>query len=153
MEIKLIRTQAQAADFVELVALLDAELAIRDGAEHAFYSPFNSISNLNEVVLAYCDNKAIGCGAFKPFNPLAVEIKRMYVHNDYRNLGIASKMIAELEKWALEKKFNQAVLETGKNQPEALALYHKLGYHITENYGQYIGVQNSICMAKSLVRA
>jgi hypothetical protein len=34
------------------------------------------------------------------------------------------------------------------NQPEAIALYKKSGYEVIENYGQYAGVENSICMKK-----
>ena len=37
-------------------------------------------------------------------------------------------------------------LETGRKQPEAIALYQKSGYRLTENYGQYVGVENSVCM-------
>jgi putative acetyltransferase len=54
-----------------------------------------------------------------------------------------------LENWARELHFTACVLETGKKQPEAIALYQKMGYVITPNYGQYIGVENSVCMRKT----
>ena len=44
--------------------------------------------------------------------------------------------------------YAQFILETGKKQPEAIALYTKKGYHITPNYGQYAGVENSVCFEK-----
>jgi len=50
----------------------------------------------------------------------------------------------------IELGFSRCILETGYNQPEAIALYKKCGYQITENYGQYIGVKNSICFEKIL---
>ena len=64
--------------------------------------------------------------------------------------GIASQVLTSLEQWAHELGFSRCVLETGKKQPEAIALYLKNGYTITPNYGQYIGVENSVCMKKIL---
>ncbi|GGE57588.1 N-acetylglutamate synthase-like GNAT family acetyltransferase [Pedobacter psychrotolerans] len=148
--ITLIRTNSDLIDFRQLVALLDKDLAIRDGDDHAFYSQFNKIDAIKEVVVAYQNEISIGCGAIKPFSNTAVEIKRMFVHPDYRNQGIAAKMLNVLEGWALELGYTECVLETGKMQPEAIALYQKVGYQITPNYGQYIGVDNSVCMAKLL---
>jgi hypothetical protein len=43
-----------------------------------------------------------------------------------------------------------AILETGFMQKEAISLYQKLSYTITENYGQYIGIENSVCMKKNI---
>ncbi len=42
------------------------------------------------------------------------------------------------------------ILETGRKQVEAISLYKKLGFHVIENYGQYIGDDNSICMKMAL---
>jgi GNAT superfamily N-acetyltransferase len=74
----------------------------------------------------------------------------MYVHPDSRKQGIAAQILNELENWATEIGFSACVLETGKKQPEAIALYQKAGYQIIPNYGQYIGVDNSVCMLKQL---
>ncbi|MFN8324327.1 MAG: hypothetical protein U0T80_00990 [Flavobacteriaceae bacterium] len=51
-----------------------------------------------------------------------------------------------LENWAKEEGYRNAVLETGHLQKDAIHLYQKSGYEITENHGQYIGVENSVCM-------
>ena len=64
--------------------------------------------------------------------------------------GIATQILTELEKWATELSFKKCVLETGKKQPEAIALYIKNGYKIIPNYGQYEGVENSVCFEKLL---
>jgi len=146
----LIRTNSDNTDFRELVALLDKDLAVRDGDEHKFYAQFNKVDAIQEVVVAYHNTKPVACGAIKPFSATAAEVKRMYVHPDYRKQGIAAKILTELEHWAIELGFAQTVLETGKKQPEAIALYQKVGYQITPNYGQYIGVENSVCMLKPL---
>jgi GNAT superfamily N-acetyltransferase len=133
-----------------LVALLDKDLAVRDGEDHAFYAQFNKVDAIKEVIVAYHDGNPVGCGAIKPFSAIEAEVKRMFVHPDNRKQGIAAKVLNELEHWAAELGFSVCVLETGKKQPEAIALYQKVGYYITANYGQYIGVDNSVCMAKPL---
>jgi putative acetyltransferase len=144
------RTDSSNADFRNLVKLLDADLRIRDGEEHGFYAAFNKIDHLNNVVVYYQENVPVGCGAFKPYESEAVEIKRMYVLPEHRGKGIAPHVLTELEKWARELKYKFCVLETGKKQPEAIALYQKAGYKVIPNYGQYAGVENSVCMSKTI---
>ena len=148
--IKIIRTDSDNADFRELVALLDADLAIRDGAEHLFYAQFNKIDKIRHVVVAYENDIAVGCGAFREYEAQTVEIKRMYVRETERGRGIAGKILAELETWAKELNFTECILETGIKQPEAIRLYEKSGYGIIPSYGQYLNVENSVCMRKSV---
>jgi len=148
--ITLIRTHSNQTDFRQLVALLDQDLAVRDGDEHDFYAQFNKVDSIKEVVVAYKDELPVGCGSIKPFSETIAEIKRMFVHPEYRRQGIAGKVLSELENWAIQLSFSMCILETGKKQPEAIALYQKAGYSITPNYGQYINVENSICLSKSL---
>ena len=152
MRIELVRTEASDPDFQKLVAELDAELAVRDGDEHAFYDQFNKIDAIRHVVLAFENGVPVGCGAFKPFPENSVEVKRMFVPVDMRGRGIASAILAGLENWAAELGFEKCVLETGKKQPEAIALYLKNGYRVVPNFGQYAGVENSVCFEKGLVR-
>ncbi len=134
-----------------MVRLLDAELAIRDGADHSFYSQFNKIDKIHHAVVCYENDEPIGCGAIKAFSNEAMEVKRMYVSPAGRNMGTASRILGELEGWAAEMGYSKCVLETGKRQPEAIALYEKNGYHRTPNYGQYVGVENSVCFEKTLI--
>jgi GNAT superfamily N-acetyltransferase len=144
------RTDSSDPDFRELVKLLDADLRIRDGDNHAFYSQFNKIDAIKNVLVVYIEQIPVACGAFKPFTAVSVEIKRMFVHPSQRGKGIAQQILSELELWAAELGYTSAVLETGKKQQEAIQLYHKTGYYDIPNYGQYAGVENSICMQKLL---
>ncbi len=145
---QLIRTDASDPAFRELVAELDKDLAIRDGSEHAFFAQFNKLDNIRHVVVVMDGQVAVGCGAFKPFDEDAVEIKRMYVPPTQRQKGIASLVLGELERWAQQLGYQRCVLETGKKQPEAIALYTRRGYHLIPNYGQYVGVESSVCFEK-----
>lgn len=144
------RTDSEDPEFQSLVKMLDADLAIRDGAEHSFYSQFNKIDKIRHAVVWLENGTPIGCGAIKVFSDEAVEVKRMYVAPEGRQKGIATRVLTELETWARELGFTKSVLETGKRQPEAIALYEKNGYVRTENYGQYVGVENSVCFEKNL---
>jgi len=144
------RTNSSHKDFINLVRHLDEDLKIRDGDEHAFYDQFNKIQNLQYCLVAYQDETPIGSGAIKPFEEQTMEVKRMYVLPKYRGKGIAAKILIELELWAKQLNFSKCILETGLKQPEAIALYKKSGYQITENYGQYKGIENSVCFMKNL---
>ena len=148
---RIIRTNSKNKDFQALVKLLDAELAIRDGDDHAFYHQFNGLENIKYAIIMYENDTAIGTGALKEFSKEAVEVKRMYVHTDYRGHNLASQIIKELENWALELGFQKCVLETGFNQPEAIRLYKKNNFKIIDNYGPYAGVSTSICFEKLLM--
>jgi len=146
----LVRTNSDHPDFRELVAQLDQGLAITDGSDHAFYSQFNKVDAIKQVVVAYQNEIPVACGAIKPFSETAVEVKRMFVNPDYRKQRIATQVLNELESWSAELGYTNCVLETGKRLPEAIALYQKSGYRITPNYGQYVDIDNSVCMIKPL---
>ncbi len=144
------RTNSDDTDFIKLVVLLDQDLAIRDGEDHAFYNQFNKTDAIKHVIVFYENDIAVGCGAFREKKEDTVEIKRMYVHPDHRKKGIASAVLAALEIWAKEVGYAYTILETGKNQPEAINLYQKLNYTIIPNYPPYEKMDNSVCMKKTL---
>jgi GNAT superfamily N-acetyltransferase len=146
----IIRTNSKHKDFKRLVKKLDAYLKITDGDEHEFYNQFNHIDVLKEVVVCYENADAVGCGAIKNFDIAAAEIKRMFVVSEKRGVGIAQKIVTELEVWAEELGYKKCVLETGTRQIEAVKLYQKCGYTIIPNYGQYRHMENSICFQKKL---
>jgi GNAT superfamily N-acetyltransferase len=129
---------------------LDADLGIRDGADHSFYAQFNKIDAIKHAIVAYENEEPVGCGAIKEYEPRTMEVKRMYVPVINRGKGIAVQVLHELEVWAKEMNYLKCVLETGKRQPEAIALYKKCGYMIIPNYGQYKNVENSVCFEKFL---
>ncbi|MFP4846538.1 GNAT family N-acetyltransferase [Winogradskyella sp. PE311] len=148
--IKIIRTDAHHKDFKALVKQLDAYLKVTDGDEHDFYNQFNAIENLNHVIIAKHNNEVVGCGAFKNFDDTKVEVKRMFTVAKARKKGVASKILKGLEDWAKELGYAFTLLETGIRQTEAVEFYKKNAYQLTSNYGQYIGIENSLCFKKKL---
>ena len=148
--IKLVRTDSAQKHFCELTAKLENELRIRDGDASVHLAKLNQVNGLNRVLVAYENELPVGCGAIRPYTARKAEIKRMYVEPKSRGRGIATLMLTGLEQWAVELGYRECVLETGKNQPEAIALYEKSGYRAIPNFGKYKGEPNSVCFAKTI---
>jgi len=147
--LELIRTDSQNEDFSKLIVKLDENLASRNGDMQEYFNQFNKVDAIKHVIIAYINGIAVGCGAIKQFDSNSVEVKRMFVSDAYRGRRIASQILNGLENWAKELGYTFAVLETSNVQVEAVALYTKT-YSITENYGQYAGIETSICFKKQL---
>ena len=150
MPIKFIRTTSEDADFRKMVYALDEDLNLRNGDIQRQYDQYNKIDRIKHAMVIYFDDKPVGCGCFKKFDDEMVEMKRMFVLPEMRGKQLAARMLQELEKWAIEEGNTVAVLETGRRQVEAQRLYSIAGYFRTENYGQYIGMEDSICYRKVL---
>ena len=144
------RTNSDNKDFQELVKELDLDLKMRDGKEHIFYAQLNKTDSLKHVIVVYDEAEPIGCGALRKYSEKTMEIKRMFVPLKKRRQGIASFILKELEAWGKELDFEKCILETGKNQPEAIKLYKKNKFKVMPNYGHYKDVANSICFEKAL---
>ncbi|MFD9355975.1 GNAT family N-acetyltransferase [Streptomyces sp. NPDC060031] len=80
------------------------------------------------------------------------ELKRMYVVPEARGLGLARRILAELEADARAAGRVRMALETGDQQPEAIALYLSSGYTTSEKFGHYRFYDSSRCMTKPLSR-
>jgi GNAT superfamily N-acetyltransferase len=145
------KTDSSDLDFVNLVQKLDRYLAIVDGDDHAFYDQFNKIVNLSNCVVGYIENNPVACGAIKKLTPNTYELKRMYAETEVRGKGVALQVLTALESWAFELGAEKLVLETGKRQEDAVRFYKKNGYSLIDNYGQYVGIENSLCFEKILI--
>lgn len=137
-------------DFLQLVNLLNADLAQKNGENNDFFAAFNHSTDLDLVIVIYINNNPVGCGALKKYDDDHVEIKRMYVDLPYRKLGIAKIILSNLEKFAQEKGYQHTVLETGMQMHPAITLYKKCGYNQTDNYPPYQDVEESVCFRKAI---
>jgi GNAT superfamily N-acetyltransferase len=148
--ITILRADSKHKDFIYLVEKLDGYLKLTDGEEHDFYNQFNNIDDLKHTVIAFNNNQPVGCGAFKAFNSKSVEVKRMFTILESRGQGIATLVLLALEGWAKELNYSSCILETGIRQLEAVQFYKKNNYKVISNYGQYQGIENSLCFKKEL---
>ncbi len=148
--INIVITNSLNEDFKKLISKLDDELKDRYGELQKEYDKFNKIEFNENVVIAYNEGIPVGCGCIKEYDIETVEIKRMFVDKDYRGRGISKAILSRLENIAFEKGYKKTILETGIKQQEAIGLYSKQGYKKIENYGQYAGMNSSVCMLKQL---
>jgi GNAT superfamily N-acetyltransferase len=143
-------TDSSNEDFKSLVVQLDKGLYDRYQSGQAQYEKYNRLEFLNTIVVAYDNNQPVGCGAYKIHDNQTVEIKRMFVAESHRGRGVSKLILSWLEEKAKEAGYSKSVLETGTKQNEAMGLYSKAGYMLTENYCQYKVMHLSICYEKYL---
>ena len=138
--------------FAGLCRELDAYLCQAAGSEkqREKYDKYNKTDDIHDVVLAVCGGVPAGCGSFKKYDETTAEIKRVFVKERYRRRGFARQIMRALEKSAAEKGYTRLILETGKPLEAAMKLYAALGYRVTDNYGQYADMPESVCMEKLL---
>lgn len=122
-----------ARDAVHCIAAYFAELNRRsesgfDPAAGISAEPHELRAPAGELLIAYLRDEAIGCGAVKHHPGAPSEIKRMWVAEPARGLGIGRRMLAELEQRALAAGAPAARLETNRALAEAIAMYRSAGY-------------------------
>jgi ribosomal protein S18 acetylase RimI-like enzyme len=79
-------------------------------------------------LVAYVRGEPVGCGAVKHHPGAPSEIKRMWVAESARGLGIARRLLAALEADAVRSGASVARLETNRALVEAIGLYRSAGY-------------------------
>ncbi|VUD69118.1 putative N-acetyltransferase YsnE [Thalassocella blandensis] len=129
-------------------------------AEVCFLDSAKDLAEHKALVMgAYVQHQLVGIGAGKFLTRNKAELKRIFVMPDRRGSGIASRIIHHLETALQAAGAEKLVLETGIYQPEAIALYTKLGYATCEPYGEFSGqgmnedeaLAYSVFMQKSLM--
>lgn len=101
-------------------------------------------------VVATVDGEAVGCAGLRRHGDAVVEIKRMFVHAAHRRRGLGRRLLHAVEDHARDHGYQRVVLETGTEQPEAMALYAGEGYTPIPPYGHHRCSPRSRCFAKNL---
>lgn len=147
-----IRTDGRNQDFIENCRLLDMDLDRRVGKKikRDKYHKYNLLDEIQEAIVVYEDDKAVGGGAIRRYDDENIELKRVFVHPEYQGRGIGSELVSLLIEWATELGYKRMILETGELLAESCAVYKKLGFQVIPNYGPYVDMPESLCMAKDL---
>ena len=135
----------------ELSAAQQEEVRARyDGASEPGVPP--SADDVAVVLVAHDDDGTpVGCGALRPLDPGAAEVKRMYVVPAARGRGISRLVLGGLEEEARRRGWASLKLETGPRQPEAVGLYTSAGYRPVAAFGHYVGLDDdSLFFARDL---
>lgn len=149
-QLKIIRTNSDNTDFQQLIRKLDNELWNELNEDQATYDQYNKVPGLDTVIVIYESHQPVAIGCFKQHNNDTVEIKRMFVEKEQRGKGFSKLVLKELENWAAASGFRNAILETSVHFKAARSLYTNAGYSIIDNYDQYKGLDESVCMKKEL---
>ncbi|MBB4661806.1 bifunctional helix-turn-helix transcriptional regulator/GNAT family N-acetyltransferase [Conexibacter arvalis] len=80
------------------------------------------------LLLARLRAEPIGCGAVRLHGDGPAEIRRMWVAEAARGLGVGRRLLGELEAWAVARGARVARLETNRALAEAISLYRSSGY-------------------------
>lgn len=136
-----------------LVGELDAELTARyNNADEVFpaHLPQHDAPPLGSFLVAELDGQAVGCAGLRLLAPGVGEVKRMYVAPAARGQGLARALLRALVAHARAAGLTRLQLETGIQQPEAMALYAGEGWQPIEPYGHYRDSPLSRCFALEL---
>jgi len=146
-------------DAVRLIAELQQVYRERYGGEDATeVDPREFDPPGGFFVVGYADGEPVACGGWRErrggqaaaLRDGDAEVKRMYVAAAHRGKGYARAVLAELERAARAAGLQRIVLETGTEQPEAIALYTSSGYEPMPAFGAYADSPTSRYFAKPL---
>ena len=152
MAMDYVRTDGKNEDFIENCRLLDMDLDRRVGRQikREKYQKFNQLDEIREAIVVYDHGRAVGGGAIRRYDDENIELKRVFVHNEYQGQGIGSRLVSLLIEWAAELGYRRMILETGELLAESCAVYKNLGFAVIPNYGPYADMPESLCMAREI---
>jgi GNAT superfamily N-acetyltransferase len=115
---------------------LNAYFAELDRRFDAGFDPTRGISATDDelrppaglLLVATLDGEPVGCGALKFHGAEPTELKRMWVDESARGLGLGRRLLSELERHAWEHGARMVRLETNRSLVEAISLYRSTGY-------------------------
>ena len=130
-------------DVQRLAAAQQVELRARYGGAQEPGTPPSGADVAVVLVARDASGAAVGCGALRPLGDDVAEIKRMYVVPAARRRGVSKLVLAGLEAAARDRGWTTLRLETGRRQPEAVALYEGVGYRLIPAFGAYVGADDA----------
>ncbi|MGP2440956.1 GNAT family N-acetyltransferase [Streptomyces sp. JW3] len=147
-------------DAVKLNDEVQAEYAVRygDDGDETYLEPSHFTPPNGLYLIAYDEaDVPVATGGWRAqqaneenYRDGDAELKRMFVIEQMRGRGLARRILAALEADARAAGRSRMVLETGTQQPEAVALYLSSGYQPCEKFGFYRFHDSSLCYAKNL---
>lgn len=148
-EIRLQQVDNENKDFMFLCGELDEYLneAIGGESKREKYKKFNHLDTMDYVVVAYHNETAVGCGALRKYSEEEIEVKRVFVREEYRGKNIGRRILENLILQAGKRGFRRMLLETGEFLQASVRLYSRYGFAKIENYGAYKNMKESLCMA------
>lgn len=101
-------------------------------------------------VVGRVEGEPFGCVGLRRHDDERVEVKRLFVRRPFRGRGLSRRLIEVSEREARRLGYPTIILETGTEQPEAMALYESSGYRPIPGFGYYRDSPKNRCYAKRL---
>ncbi len=138
IEIRQTRYLARTAQMLVAAAMADLTTRYGGGDE----SPVDAMEfdpPIGAFFVAFRADEPVGCAGWRSHGGSGdvAELKRMFVMPDARGNGLASTLLGAVEDSAAAAGRRRMILECGNRQPEAVALYEKLGYTRIPDFGYY----------------
>lgn len=145
-------------DVARLLAQLDQYLASLYAPEDNHILGLEALLQPEVTFLgAWEAGRVVGCGAVRACSAEPAtggqpygEIKRMMVLHECRGRGLGGALLSSLEQAARAAGLPQALLETGRDQHEAVRLYERSGYRLHGPFGGYPDNGLSVFYRKAL---
>ena len=155
--LRLVQVGYEHPDAHRLIEAVQEEYVVRYGGRDGTpLDPLMFVSPHGSFFVGYLGAEAVASGAWRAAEVTAfgedrvAEIKRMYVVPQARGRGLARAVLAHLERTAVEAGHRAMVLETGRGQPEAIALYESSGYTAIPRFGFYADYDTAVHLGKLL---
>jgi len=143
--------QPDRPDIVALIEASDAYSLERYPPEGHFGTDVAGLTSPDITFLvARRGGVAEGCGAVKWFADGTAELKRIFVAETARGLGLGRHIMARLEALATARRVETLYLETGPLNIEAVAMYRRLGYVECGPFADYPANPYSLFMTRKL---
>jgi len=138
-------------EVVRMVAEVQAEyVRLYGGPDEAAVQPEEFAAPLGLFLVGTLDGDPVATGGWRKLEDDRAEIKRMYVARRARRRGLSRLVLAELERTAALAGVTRLVLNTGPEQPEAIALYEQQGYTPVAGFGHYVVYPDAVFLGKDL---
>lgn len=152
MHIEIREVTCDNSDFFMLCGELDDFLnqAIGGEEKREKYKIFNHADTMDFVAVAYDNEELAGCGALRKYSEDEMEVKRVFVREEYRGRNIGGLLLESLIIQAEKTDIKRLVLETGAFLDASVRLYQRYGFERIENYGAYKDMPESLCMGRDI---
>ncbi len=135
---------AGEADFAQVASLfgqyaasLPVDLNRQGFAEEIAHLPGPYAPPDGALLLAFGNSGVLGCIAIKRLAPDEAEIKRLYVVQQGRSLGVGRVLVATVLKEAARLGYREIKLDTLPHMIQAIALYRSFGFVPIAPYGSF----------------
>jgi ribosomal protein S18 acetylase RimI-like enzyme len=135
--------------FQQYANSLNFNLCFQDFESELKQLPIQYNKPTGALIVAYQNEKAIGCVGVRHLENDIAELKRMFVLPEFRKLKIGHRLLEEALKSAKELGYKKIRLDTLQDMVAALALYQKNGFYEITSY-RHNPIAGAIYMEKVL---